>query len=130
MIDFHAAHTPQQTLKRRRTLSPVLSGRLTIRHGSLATVGINLSRPLRGYPGDKLMSEALSAKAISGGLVHDLPANLKEALTSDVSNGGVPASEKENGDPVVGLAVRIVNRKVALRTARSPQGLEGTLGLP
>ena len=43
---------------------------------------------------------------------------------------GVLASKAENGGPVVGLAVRIVNRKVALRTARSPQGLEGTLGLP
>ena len=87
------------------------------------------------------MSEALSAKEISGGVVHDLPADLKKALISDVkaletweditplarnewicwisrpkrlkqeligSNGAVPASEKENGDPVVGLAVRIV----------------------
>ena len=87
------------------------------------------------------MSEALSAKEISGGVVHDLPADLKKALTSDVkaletweditplarnewicwiesakrlkqeligSNGAVPASEKENGDPVVGLAVHIV----------------------
>ena len=30
------------------------------------------------------MSEALSAKEISGGVVHDLPADLKKALTSDV----------------------------------------------
>ena len=87
------------------------------------------------------MSEALSAKEISGGVVHDLPADLKKALISDVialesgrtlrlwramngsagssrpkrlkqeligSNWAVPASKKENGDPVVGLAVRIV----------------------
>ena len=31
---------------------------------------------------DKLMSEALSEKEISGGVVHDLPADLKKALTS------------------------------------------------
>ena len=30
------------------------------------------------------MSEALSAKEISGGVVHDLPADLKKALTADV----------------------------------------------
>ena len=30
------------------------------------------------------MSEALSAKEISGGVVHDLPADLKKALSSDV----------------------------------------------
>ena len=29
------------------------------------------------------MSEALSAKEISGGVFHDLPADLKKALTSD-----------------------------------------------
>ena len=29
------------------------------------------------------MNEALSAKRISGGVVHDLPADLKKALTSD-----------------------------------------------
>jgi uncharacterized protein YdeI (YjbR/CyaY-like superfamily) len=29
------------------------------------------------------MSEALSEKEISGGVVHDLPADLKKALTSD-----------------------------------------------
>ena len=29
------------------------------------------------------MSEALSAEQISGGVVHDLPADLKKALTSD-----------------------------------------------
>lgn len=29
------------------------------------------------------MNEALSAKKISGGVVHDLPADLKEALSSD-----------------------------------------------
>ena len=29
------------------------------------------------------MSEALSEKEISGGVVHDLPADLKRALTSD-----------------------------------------------
>ena len=87
------------------------------------------------------MSEALSEKEISGGVVHDLPADLKKALTSDAkaletweditplarmngsagssrlkkqkqelagSNGAVPASKMESGDPVVGLAVRIV----------------------
>ena len=32
---------------------------------------------------DKPLSEALSAKDISGGVVHDLPADLKKALTSD-----------------------------------------------
>jgi hypothetical protein len=32
---------------------------------------------------DTLMSEALSEKDISGGVVHDLPTDLKEALTSD-----------------------------------------------
>ena len=30
------------------------------------------------------MSEALSEKEISGGVVHDLPADLKKALISDV----------------------------------------------
>jgi Bacteriocin-protection, YdeI or OmpD-Associated len=87
------------------------------------------------------MSEALSEKEISGGVVHDLPADLKRALTSDAkaletweditplarnewicwiesakgvetrarrSNGAVPASKTESGDPVVGLGVRIV----------------------
>jgi hypothetical protein len=34
------------------------------------------------------------------------PKRLKQELIG--SNGAVPASEKENGDPVVGLAVRIV----------------------
>jgi uncharacterized protein YdeI (YjbR/CyaY-like superfamily) len=34
-------------------------------------------------PDDKLVSEALSEKEISGGAVHDLPADLKKALTSD-----------------------------------------------
>ena len=33
--------------------------------------------------GDTLVSEALSEKEISGGVVHDLPADLKTALTSD-----------------------------------------------
>ena len=33
--------------------------------------------------GDTLMSEALIEKEISGGVVHDLPADLKKALTSD-----------------------------------------------
>jgi hypothetical protein len=33
--------------------------------------------------GDALMSEALNDKEISGGVVHDLPADLKRALTSD-----------------------------------------------
>jgi hypothetical protein len=32
---------------------------------------------------DKLTSEALSKKEISGGVVHDLPADLKRALISD-----------------------------------------------
>ena len=74
-------------------------------------------------------------------MVHDLPADLKKALTSDAkaletweditplarnewicwielakrpkqeltgSNGAVPASKTESEDPVVGLAVRIV----------------------
>ena len=87
------------------------------------------------------MSEALSAKEISGGVVHDLPADLKKALTSDVKaletweditplarnewicwiesakkaetrthriEWGCSSSVKENGDPVVGLAVHIV----------------------
>jgi len=31
----------------------------------------------------KLMSDALSEKEISGGVVHDLPEDLKKALTSD-----------------------------------------------
>jgi hypothetical protein len=31
------------------------------------------------------------------------------------SNGAVPASEKENGDPVVGLAVRIVEQTLSSR---------------
>jgi Bacteriocin-protection, YdeI or OmpD-Associated len=90
---------------------------------------------------DKLTSEALSKKEISGGVVHDLPADLKRALVSDAkaletweditslarnewicwiesakkaetrtpgSNGAVPASKRESGDPVVGLVVRIV----------------------
>jgi Bacteriocin-protection, YdeI or OmpD-Associated len=35
------------------------------------------------HSGDTLMSEALSKKEISGGVVHDLPADLKRALTSD-----------------------------------------------
>ena len=39
------------------------------------------SRPLR--QGDTLMSEALSEKELPGGVVHDLPADLKKALTSD-----------------------------------------------
>src|SRR5262249_34194914 len=89
---------------------------------------------------DKLVSEALGEKEISGGVVHDLPADLKKALTSDAraletwedirplarnewicwiesakkaetklagSNGAVPASKRESGDPGVGLAVRI-----------------------
>ena len=33
--------------------------------------------------GDALMGEALNEKEISGGVVHDLPADLKRALTSD-----------------------------------------------
>ena len=33
--------------------------------------------------GDTLVSETLSIKEISGGVVHDLPADLKKALTSD-----------------------------------------------
>ena len=81
------------------------------------------------------MSETLSVKEISGGVVHDLPADLKKALTSDAkaletweditplarnewicwiewprnqkqelagSNGAVPASKTDSGDPVVG----------------------------
>ena len=93
---------------------------------------------------DQLASDTLSKKEISGGVVHDLPADLKRALTSDAkaletwgtlrlsramngsagssrqkgrkqeltgSNGAVPASKAESGDPVGGLAVRIVNRK-------------------
>jgi len=32
---------------------------------------------------DRLMSEALGEKEISGGVVHDLPTDLKKALTSD-----------------------------------------------
>ena len=38
---------------------------------------------LSRIPCDKPMNEALSAKKISGGVVHDLPADLKKALTSD-----------------------------------------------
>ena len=34
-------------------------------------------------PRECLMSEALSEKEISGGVVHDLPADLKKALISD-----------------------------------------------
>jgi hypothetical protein len=79
----------------------------------------------------KLMSDALSEKEISGGVVHDLPEDLKKALTSDTkaletweditplarnewicwiesAKKAVRASKRENGDPVVGLAVRIV----------------------
>jgi len=86
------------------------------------------------------MSQALSEKEISGGVVHDLPADLKQALISDAKTldtweditplarnewicwiesaqkaetrthriEWVPASSRESGDPVVGLAVRIV----------------------
>jgi hypothetical protein len=87
------------------------------------------------------MSETLATEQILGGVVHDLPADLRKALTSDAkaletwesitplarnewivgssrpkrlkqgltgSIGAVPASEKESGGPVVGLAVRIV----------------------
>jgi hypothetical protein len=39
--------------------------------------------PLRYFLLRRLMSEALSKKEISGGVVHDLPADLKRALTSD-----------------------------------------------
>jgi len=35
------------------------------------------------YSGDTLMSEALSKRETSGGVVHDLPADLKKALASD-----------------------------------------------
>ena len=81
------------------------------------------------------MSEPLSEKEISGGVVHELPADLKKALTSDpkaletweditplarnewicwiesakkAETRAVPASKRESEDPVVGLAVRIV----------------------
>ena len=100
-----------------------------------------LRRRIPSHLGDSLMREALSEKEISGGVVHDLPADLKRALTSDEkaletweditplarnewicwiswqkgrkqelagSNGAVPASKAESGDPVVGLAVHIV----------------------
>ena len=68
------------------------------------------------------MSEALGEKEISGGVVHDLPADLKKALISDAkalqtweeitplarNDGAVLASKRESGDRVVGLAVDIV----------------------
>jgi hypothetical protein len=95
------------------------------------------------------MSRALSEKEISGGVVHDLPADLKKALTSDAkalergrtlrrsremngsagssrpknqkqevagSNGAVPALRTESEDPVVGLAVRIVESVLGARS--------------
>ena len=82
-------------------------------------------------------------------MVHDLPADLKKALTSDAKalerweditplarnewicwiesakkpetrtrriDGAVPASKTESGDPVVGLAVRIVESVLEARS--------------
>lgn len=43
----------------------------------------NASLSVISHSGDTLMSEALSEKEISGGVVHVLPADLKRALTSD-----------------------------------------------
>ena len=45
--------------------------------------GFESSLPAIAHSGDTPMSEALSKKEISGGVVHDLPADLKRALTSD-----------------------------------------------
>ena len=46
------------------------------------------------------------------------PKNQKQGLAG--SNGAVPASKKESGDPVVGLAVRIVEINHARKSARAP----------
>jgi len=43
----------------------------------------NSSLPDISHSGDALRSEVLNEKEISGGVVHDLPADLKRALTSD-----------------------------------------------
>ena len=49
---------------------------------SVCVRGSNSSLPPM-YAPDKLMSEALSKKEIAGGVVHDLPADLKRALVSN-----------------------------------------------
>ena len=53
------------------------------------------------------MSEALSAKEISGGVVHDLPADLKRALTSDVKGAGDVGGHYASGAQRMDLLDRV-----------------------
>ena len=69
-------------------MGPISGPRLLTEHPRRNVVDLNAPKvriPLSAisYSGDTLMRETLSKKQISGGVVHDLPADLKKALTSN-----------------------------------------------